>query len=184
MSTLRRRSRSRGSSIIEFTFVGIPLIFVLISIFEGARGMWIYSTMAHAMKEGNRYAIVRGYAFKQNCEGVLGAGNAGCQLTLQKIAQTIQNSGPGLIPSDIINLQVTVNGTSFTCGSPSTLQSCLSSGAAIPSPATNLVAGNTFVISAQYRFANAIAMFWPGAGPGRVFGTFNLPASSQDTIQY
>src|SRR5215471_18790761 len=56
-----RRNRQRGgSSLIEFTLVGIPIIFVLISTFEMSRGMWLYHTLAYAAREGTRYAIVHG----------------------------------------------------------------------------------------------------------------------------
>ena len=39
------RSRCGGQSLVEFTLVGIPLIFVLISVFEISRGMWMYHTL-------------------------------------------------------------------------------------------------------------------------------------------
>ena len=56
----QHESKRRGNSMIEFTLVGIPLMFVLISIVELSRGMWIYHTLAHAVKEGTRYTAVRG----------------------------------------------------------------------------------------------------------------------------
>ena len=55
-----RNHRRGGSSLIEFTLVGIPLIFVLLSTFEMARGMWLYHTLAYAARQGTRYAIVHG----------------------------------------------------------------------------------------------------------------------------
>lgn len=58
-----RGGRRGGNAMIEFVLVGIPLIFVLISIFEMARGMWLYHTLAYSVKEGVRYTIVHG----QNC---------------------------------------------------------------------------------------------------------------------
>ena len=58
--------RQRGQSLIEFTFVGIPVIFTLICIFEISRGMWIYGTLNHAVKEGVRYAIVHGINCSKN----------------------------------------------------------------------------------------------------------------------
>ena len=45
---------------LEFVLVGIPLIFVILSIFEIARGMWTYQTLAFAVREGTRYAIMHG----------------------------------------------------------------------------------------------------------------------------
>ena len=56
----RRNRTRRGSSILEFVLVGIPIIFVLISLFEISRGMWTYHTMAYAVREGVCYATVHG----------------------------------------------------------------------------------------------------------------------------
>lgn len=170
---------------IEFVFVGIPLIFMLISIFELARGMWIYNTLTHAVKEGTRYAIVRGsQGYKPSCQKTAPADVTVCQVDLQKIAQIINSAGAGLIPTDVTNMQFRANGTVQTCGGSSTLNDCLTSGAGVTWSDTDLGMGNTFAISAQYRFQSTIAMFWPGAGSGTQFGTFNLPASSQDAIQF
>ena len=58
--TRKIRLDEKGSTMLEFTLVAIPLIFVLISTFEIARGMWIYGTVANAVKEGTRFAIVKG----------------------------------------------------------------------------------------------------------------------------
>ena len=55
----KRRSRA-GQAMVEFTFVGIPLMFTLISIFEVSRGMWIYHTLAYSVKNGVRFASVHG----------------------------------------------------------------------------------------------------------------------------
>ena len=60
MSTRAQRNLEKGSSMVEFALVGIPLIFILISIFEISRGMWMYETVAHAVREGARYAAVHG----------------------------------------------------------------------------------------------------------------------------
>src|SRR4051794_18293265 len=69
----------RGNSMVEFTLVGIPLIFALISIFELARGMWIYHTMAYAIKDTTRYVAVHG----QLCRNV----NIGCAVTMDNISR-------------------------------------------------------------------------------------------------
>ena len=57
---MTRRRGERGSSMVEFTLVGFPLIFILISIFEMARGMWNYHTLEEAVEVGTRYEAVRG----------------------------------------------------------------------------------------------------------------------------
>ncbi len=62
--SLKNRKRL-GQALAEFTFVGIPIIFILISVFEVSRGMWMYHTLAYAVKNGTRYASVHGI----NCVG-------------------------------------------------------------------------------------------------------------------
>src|SRR5215831_11346653 len=44
-----RRQFQRGATTVEMTLVGIPLMFVLVSIFEMSRGMWVYHTVANAV---------------------------------------------------------------------------------------------------------------------------------------
>ena len=167
-----RRQRQRGNAIIEFTLVGIPLIFALISIFEIARGMWIYHTLAYAVTEGTRYAAVHGV----DCAL---PGNS-CGVAVSDIAKVIQYQGVGLLP-DQLTLTFTPNkiNSAITC----TLQSCLTNSTAWPPDYDNLP-GMDVTISASYPFSSAIAMFWPGAGPGIVFPTFNLPATSKERIQF
>ena len=74
---------------IEFVLVGIPIIFILISVFELARGMWLYHTAAYALREGARYAIVRG----NNCN--LYPNN--CAVTVAQVASRIRDSAVGFL---------------------------------------------------------------------------------------
>src|SRR5260370_8018949 len=83
----KTRRRQKGSSMLEFVLVGIPVIFVLISLFEIARGMWTYHTMAYAVREGVRYATVHG----KGC-----ASPNTCQVTIGQITTVIQTAGVGL----------------------------------------------------------------------------------------
>ena len=76
--TRRRRGERGGSTLMEFVLVGIPIIFVLISTFEIARGMWAYQTLAYSVKRGLRYAIVHGW----NC----GQSGNTCNVTVGQIA--------------------------------------------------------------------------------------------------
>ncbi len=185
---MRERKRQRGASLIEFTFVGIPLIFVLISTFEMARGMWLYTTVAHALKEGNRYAIVHG----NNCAVFP---NSCYQFGhIRDAAAVIRHTGVGLIPSELENVEFISSTRTVTCP---TLQACLDAGALgdtyFPSigpispgvsPDVGGNAGALIEIRARYPFRSAIALFWPGAGPGMTFGGVMLPASSRERIQY
>ena len=56
----KRRRNEEGSVLIEFAFVSLLLIVQLVGIMEAGRAVWMYGTLAHATREGARYAIVRG----------------------------------------------------------------------------------------------------------------------------
>jgi hypothetical protein len=163
--------RRKGSTLLEFTLVGIPLIFILISVFEMARGMWIYHTLAHATKEGTRFTIVHGH----NCTL---APNS-CVVTVADIATRIKDAGVGLLPNEL-NVVLMSQTSTVPC---MPLSNCLSNSAPWPTFPSNQP-GMDITINARYPFRSAISMFWPGGGPGVNFGTFNLPASSTETIQF
>ena len=170
MMMFRGRRRQKGNALIEFTLVGIPLMFTLISIFEISRGMWIYHTLAYAVTEGTRYAAVHG----ENCS----ASPNSCSKAISDVAGVIQYVGVGLLP-DQLNLTFTSKAGSVPC----ILKDCLSNATPWP-PANANLRGMDVTISANYPFSSAIAMFWPGAGQGVVFPTFNLPATSTERIQF
>lgn len=180
---MRRRSQ-RGATTVEFALVGIPVIFILISIFEMARGMWLYETVAHAVREGARYAAVHG----QDCVTTPNA----CDAKISDIAGVIQNAGVGL---DRSQLQVTVSiaggSTSFVSDGPSSLNTLLSDSSDFSgwlfgtSPNQTVItgAGNDVVVFASYPFRSALALLWPGARPVN-FATVNLAAVSRERIMF
>ena len=168
-----RRFHIRGNSLVEFTLVGIPLIFILISTFEMARGMWLYHTLAHAVKAGTRYAVVHG----QNCSVPPNS----CTVTISQIATVISANGNGL-PGDTLTLTFTPpSGGATTC----TLANCIAnytSGYWPPSGAN--APQSKLQITGVYPFTSAIAMFWPGAGRTNRLGTYNFSAKSRENIQF
>jgi hypothetical protein len=167
------RARIRGNSLVEFTLVGIPLIFILISTFEMARGMWLYHTLAHAVKAGTRYAVVHG----QNCAVLPNS----CSVSISKIATVIRANGGGL-PGSTLTLTFTPpSGAATTC----TLANCIAnytSGYWPPSGANS--PQSKVKITGVYPFNSAIAMFWPGAGRTKSPGTINFSADSRENIQF
>lgn len=173
-----RRTRTKGSrrlgrlgqSLIEFTFVGIPLMFVLISIFEISRGMWVYHTLAHATKTAARYSIVHG----QNC--VAPAANT-CAVTIGTIAQQFQNAGVGL---DLATTSINFidNGGTVTC----TLSACLGNSTTWPTASGN-APSQVITIEATTPFKSAIALFWPGATPVNVAAVV-LPARASERVVF
>jgi hypothetical protein len=182
--TRRRASHRRGASLIEFALVGIPVIFLLISVFEMSRGMWMYHTLAAVVREGTRFAAVHG----NNCN--LTPSN--CATRVRDVAQRIQQFSVGIPATDITNVRFATSTRAVTCP---TLASCLSAGALgdtywpAAAPGAAYDPGGEALwswveVSAQYTFRSAIAMFWPGAGRSQGFGTFVFPASSREMIQY
>jgi len=171
MTSPQVRLACRGNALLEFTLVGIPMVFLMISTFEMARGMWIYHTLVNAVKTGARYASVHG----QLC----GTSPNTCTVTVAQVAAQVQNGGVGLDPTQL-HLTFTTQGvTPVSC----VLSSCLGNSTPCPSPAGYSV-GNTFQIDATYPFTSMISMFWPGSTSQGSIGTVNFPASSKVRIQF
>jgi hypothetical protein len=172
--------RRRGNALIEFTLVGIPMIFVLISIFEMSRGMWIYHTLAHALKEGTRYASVHG----QSCYN----GTAPCPITIADVANRVKDSGVGLIPDELnitISSMACTGCTAVQSVACNPLSSCFLNTTQFPSDKAGNEPGLSEVaITGTYPFRSAIAMFWPGAHGGIQFPAFNLPASARERVHF
>jgi hypothetical protein len=179
----KRQQRAGGNSILEFTLVGIPLLFLLISVFEVSRGMWLYHTLASAVREGTRFAVVHG----ADCNIY----PSSCAVRIRTIAARIQNSATGFPASDIQNLTFTSATRTVNCP---TLADCLNAGslgdtywpASAPGAVVDVGANRRapVEIAASFRFQSAVAMFWPGAGRGQGFAAVILPASSREAIQY
>ncbi len=173
-------SGRRGQAMVEFTFVGIAVMFVLISVFEISRGMWMYHTLAYAVKEGVRYAIVHG----QNCDPTFG-GNS-CQVkmgpatTAGTVASVIRNAGVGLDPKATMLTFTAAGSASAPCSLDATTTPCPAN---VWPPAGRYGVGQTIRIDITTPFRSAIAMFWPGANPTS-FAAGVFGASSSDNIQY
>ncbi len=173
-----RRVQRQGNSVIEFTLVGIPMIFVLISVFEMSRGMWLYHTLAHAVKEGTRFAVVHG----RSCELEPNS----CTVTVRDIAQRIRTNGVGLLPQELNVTLSSEPNSPLSVVNCRPLSQCLEGATAAeqwPQYPSNQP-GMDLTLTATYPFRSAISMFWPGAGKGMNFGVFTFPAQSTETIQF
>lgn len=155
---------------LEFTLVAVPLIFILVSIVELSRGMWLYSTLAFSVRTGTRYAVVHG----ANCASA----SSSCPVTLGALAQVIQSGATGL-PATQLNITLATANTSKSCAPLST---CLTDSSTWPPTSDNTV-GTDVTISGTYPFHSALAMFWPGSGKVN-FSTVNLAATSQEEIVF
>jgi Flp pilus assembly protein TadG len=170
------RSR-RGSALIEFTLIGLPLLFVLISIFEMARGMWNYHTLEEAVEEGTRFESVRGQHLQS--QSACMSSEDSCGASLNGIATALANAAVGLPAA---NWSATLTAGSSSPHSCSPLSSCIGVTTTWP-PSGNNAPGTLIQISATYNFQSGLAFFWPGAA-GKAFGTVVMKAYSQQTIQF
>lgn len=170
---MNRHSKTRGSSMLEFTLVGIPALFLLISIFEISRGMWAYHTLTTAVNVAARYASLHG----QGCS----ATGYTCGIAVEDVANKIAATAPGFSPNDLnVTLTSAVSGT-VTCRP---LSSCQTNTTPWPPAASGENApGQEIVITGQYLFRSALAMVVPGSAPVS-FSSVNLGASSRQVIQF
>lgn len=58
--TMLRGDQRRGQSMVEFSLIFIMFLMLMVGLFELGRGVWIYTTVAHAARQGARYAMVSG----------------------------------------------------------------------------------------------------------------------------
>jgi len=86
-------NRERGATMIEFLFAGVPLILLLLIIFELCLAMWSYHTLATAVEDGAIYASTKG----QDCTYT---GNS-CRVTISAIVQDILSTGIGINPNQL-----------------------------------------------------------------------------------
>ena len=157
--------------------MGIPLVFILISTIEMARGMWIYHTLAYSVKEGTRYAIGRGQ-------------NSPTKATVQRCLQRHRSVRRWLAARrPQIDLYVAQR------NQPHVLCRQFPNTAWPPGDNAGVIdnqPGQSISIAGYYPFVSTIAMFWPGAGAGMQFnnltcqglGTLCLPATSKDVMQF
>jgi len=171
---MSHKKHLRGGSALEFALVGIPIIFVLISTFEMCRAMWTYQTLAFAIKEGARYAVVHG----QSCSIPPNS----CTVTISQIASAIQSAGGGLEAGNLTVTFTPSQGAATSC----VLQSCIATYTSSAWPASNANApGDIVVVSGVYPFTSVLAMFWPGTKPINSSGTVvSLSADARESMQY
>lgn len=175
----RRNKSQRGSTLVEFTLVGIPLMFVLISIFEMARAMWTFTTVAHAVREGARYAVVHGLSCSTDPNQ--------CATTRALVAGVIRDAGAGLIPDDFRVEFDSVTQNTALAVDPNvanwhTLSAQLASTAAFLNDDTGST-GHDVVVTGAFPFKSAMSMFWPGAGR-MSFAVVNLAATARERIEF
>jgi len=147
MTSLRNRRRS-GQSLVEFTLMGIPMVFVTISVVYMSIGMWQFHSLAYASDMTARYVSVHGATCGQS-------GNT-CTITVGNVANFFATQAMALDTSKVIVKLKDGSGTT-TC---SAVSSCNSTSTQFPNASYNSV-GSDITITATYGVKSPLAMFWP-----------------------
>ena len=156
-SPIRRCPSRGGQSMVEFMLLGIPMMFVTMSVIYVSIGMWQFHSLAYSTEMTARYVSVHG----ASC----GSPNS-CTIRVEDVAQYFATQAMALDATKVVVKIIDGSGTT-TCNP---VNSCYStattfpSTAAIPSstPATTYNAvGQDVTISATYVVKNPFAMFWP-----------------------
>ena len=165
---------------LEFTLVGIPLIFLWLSVVQMGIGMWQYHTIQYAVKAAASYASVHG----ATC-----ASPNSCFVNVSDVVNMFQTNAIG-VPMSKVALTLTSQNASVTCPVVSSCSSNASWSTTWPPTANNDNAvGSWIKIRADYTFNSALAMFWPGAGAVQFgssagAGAFDFPGYSYQLIQF
>ena len=165
-----RPGSRKGNAAIEFVMTGIPLIFMIISLVELSRGMWIYDTLVYAVESTTRDMAVRGY----DCVTYV----SGCGQTIGAYSQLFNKWAVGLDPGQ---LNVTFKSETQTVDC-NPLNTCYSSATAWP-PSGDNSRNSDIWVTATMPFNSAISMFVFGSQPV-AFGQFTLSAKSHQQILF
>lgn len=93
----------RGQNLVEFALVLILALTIIFGVIDFARALYAYEFVAHAAREGTRYAMVRGAQCQQtDCS------MTGIQTYVKSLANNI-----GLDPSAMADPQVTWPSASY-----------------------------------------------------------------------
>ena len=138
----------RGNALIEFTLLGVPLLFITISIVAVSIDMWEFHNLAYSVEQTARYVTVHGATCTQNTNS--------CTITVGNVATYFKTQALALDPTQVIVMITDGSGTT-TCNP---VNSCTGSATQFPNPANNSV-GSDVTIKATYILKNPVVLFWP-----------------------
>ena len=155
------KRKERGNQVIEFSLVGIPLIFLLFSVANMCFSMLTLHTIQEAVEQGARYASTRG----STCS----SGTNSCTVKVQNIADLVAGSAAGIPNSTLVLNLTSPSGATVSCNPISSCQSTCSTGCNAkqgtqwPPTGDNSPGGN-IIVEADCPVTAPFAMYWPGAG--------------------
>lgn len=166
----RNPDRRKGQSLIEFTLVGIPLLFMVTTVVTVAIDMWQYDNLVFAAQSTARYVAMHGRSCIQD--------GTSCTLTVANVVSYFTSHAIAL---DANKAKVTLqSASSSTVCEP--VSSCSASASQFPPAADNGVNFDV-TVKVTYPITNPIGMFWPGSGTVRT-STFTLLGMSRQRILF
>ena len=167
----RRNRGQRGNAMIEFTLLGIPTVFILVSIISVSIDMWEYQNLAWATDQTARYATMHGVTCTEN-------GNS-CTIKIQNLANYFISTASALNSGSVSVSFTDGSGIATACNPVS---SCTSNATTFPGSSYNSV-GSDVKVAATYNLSNPIALFWPGGGSVSA-SNFTVGATSRQRIEF
>lgn len=169
LNRLTRSSARRGTALIEFTLLGIPLLCVTTSVMSIGLDAWQYWSLAYATDNTARYISMHGATCSQN--------NNVCTITTGQIASFFESQSMAL-SSASVDVTLTDSSGTTTCNPVS---NCASGSAFFPANTANSV-GSDITVQATYKLTNPITMFF---GNNHVTGNdYTVGAKSKVRIQF
>ena len=165
----RHHHSRRGSTLLEFSLVGIPQLFIVISVISAGINMWQFSTLAYASESTARYISVHGNTCSIN-------GNS-CLITVGDAASYFKREAPALDSARVVVRFTDGSGTT-TCNP---LNTCTSSATPFPDATYNGV-GQDITVKATFTLVNPMIMFWPPREDD--VGSFVVGATSRQRILF
>ncbi len=163
--------RRRGSTLVEFTLLGIPAIFLFTSVMAASVDMWQFFTLTYAVNQTARYTALHGLTCTLY-------GNT-CTVSRATIATFFQSQAMALDPA-LITMVLNDGSGAITCNP---VTSCPSSTSTFPSTGNNTPRSNTVTVQAKYTVRNPIFVFWPGSS-GVASGAFIVGATSTQLVLF
>ena len=166
--THKSRRKRRGATMLEFTLLGIPALFLCLSIVATSIDMWQFFILNYAVAETARYASMHGATCSAN-------GNT-CTIKQSDVATYFENAAFALAPAGT-TLKLTDSSGTTTC-----VPTSCSSSTQFPASGHNAV-GSNITIQGSYTLINPIFMYWPGSGSVAA-NNFNVSSSSTQAILF
>lgn len=177
---------------IEFTMVGIPVIFLTIAIIEMSIEAWKYESMMYAIQYAGRYAAEHGRTCGKTVNTPTSTTTNACLIEVETVANMINAQAPSLDPSQMnvtLSTQASISSTTTTSTvTCDPLNSCFTNSAYFPNTSDNGV-GLCIAITATYPMKNPIPFMWfnSGASSGTLSGaatSWTLGATTKQTIVF